>query len=643
MPRVRAAQTSFVAGELSPLMARRSDTKQFQHGAEKLLNYALLAQGGARTRPALEWLVNLAFGPPKLAAFVFNDAQRYIFAFSDSRVDIYGPTGTLIQSLTGAPWTAAMLYRLSWTHYGDTMILFHPDMPMQIIRRTSGLTFARSAFTFETGTGGIPTYQPYYKFADPAMTMTPSATTGAITLTLSGAGNWVPAHVGTIVRYQLKEISVTGYTSANVVNGTVLQTLPATTASANWDEQTFSAVRGYANCGLFFDDRLILGGSKSKPDGFWMSKIGAYFNFDLGTALDNEGFWDAVTGDRIAEIRHLSGTRHLLIFTEKGLWLVPTSDARPLTPKNVAFREQQPYGASWVRPALFDGAVLFDQDTGAAVREALWVDTDQAYSADPTSLAAEHLIDSPKEMATLYGAARRPEQYALLVNGDGNLSVFHSSRAQEIAAWTPWQTEGEFISICQAGNEVFACVLRTLNGVATYTLEKFSDDRTLDCSKLVTGALGKTFAGFGHLANMAVEVISKGHDLGTVTVSAGGVITLDALAPDVTEIEAGFWTPPRLRPMPVDFDLSDGDSGALMKRMIRAVLTVDRSCSIRVAGRDVLLSFQGDDFATQAGTVTGKLEFRLLGVDRDCQFDVVVPRPGKATILGLTREVQLNR
>lgn len=643
MPRVRPAQTSLVAGELTPLMAARRDTKQYRNGAEKLLNYALLAQGGARSRPALEWLVNLAFGPPKFAAFVFNDAQRYIIAFTDARADIYLPDGTLAASLTSAPWTAAMLPRLTWAHYGDTMIVFHPDMRMQVIKRTGASSFTLSNFTFETGTGSIPTYQPYYKFADPTMTLTPSATTGAITLTLSGAGAWVAGHVGTIIRYQGKEISVSGVTNANLAAGTVLQTLPATTANANWDEQTFSAVRGYANCGVFFDNRLIFGGSKSKPDGFWMSKIGAFFNFDLGTALDNEAAWDSVTGDRVAEVRHMSGTRHLLIFTDQGLVLVPTSDARPLTPKNLAFREQAPYGASWVRPQSFDGAILFDQITGAAVREALWEDTEQAYSADAVSLPAEHLINSPTVMAVLYGATRRPEQYALLVNGDGNLSVFHSSRAQEIAAWSPWQTNGTFQAICQAGNEVFVSVLRTLNGASVYTLEKFSDDRTLDCSKRVTGALGKTFAGFGHLANMAVEVISKGHDLGTVTVSAGGVITLDALAPEVTEIEAGFWTPPRLRPMPVDFDLSDGDSGALMKRMIRAVLTVDRSCSIRVAGRDVLLAFQGDDFATQAGTVTGKLEFRLLGVDRDCQFDVVVPRPGKATILGLTREVQLNR
>jgi hypothetical protein len=643
MPKARPAQTSFVAGELSPLMARRSDTKQYQNGAERLLNYALLAQGGARVRPALEWLVNLQFGPPKLAAFVFNDTQRYIIAFSDTRADIYGPTGSLVTSLTSAPWTAAMLARLTWAHYGDTMVVFHPDMRTQVIRRTGVSTFTLGNLTFETGTGGNPTYQPYYKYADPSITMTPSATTGGITMTLSGAGNWVAGHVGTKVRYQLKEILVTAVTNANLANGTVLQTLPATTADINWDEQAFSAVRGYPNCGIFFDNRLIFGGSKSKPDGFWMSKIGAFFNFDLGTALDNEAAWDAVTGDRVAEVRHLSGTRHLLIFTDQGVVLVPTSDARPLTPKNLAFREQAPYGASWVRPQSFDGAVLFDQITGAAVREALWEDTEQAYSANPVSLAAEHLISSPTEMAVLYGSRRRPEQYALLVNGDGNLSVFHSARSQEIAAWTPWQTQGTFVSICQAGNEVFVVVQRTLGAGPVYTLEKLSDDRTLDCSKRVTGALGKTFGGFTHLANMAVEVITKGHDLGTYTVSAGGEITLDELAPEVTEIEAGFWTAPWLRPMPVDFDLSDGDASSLMKRLIRAVITTDRSCSFRVAGRTVLLAFQGDDFATDAGTVTGKLEFRLLGVDRNCQFDVTVPRPGKATILGLMREIQINR
>ena len=644
MPKVRQAQSSFHRGEFSPYMAARSDVPTaYNNGAAALLNFMPLAQGGVRVRPGFRYLATFPAWPVRLVDFLFNDSQRYVLAFSDARLDIYGAGGTLLQTILGTPWTAAMLPQLGWAHYGDTTFLFHIDMPQQVLLRTGATSFSLSAYAFEQHSSGAPMYQPYNKYAAAAMTLTPSATTGAITMTLSGAGRWAAGHIGTIVRYKKKEILVTGVTSATVAAGTVRETLAGTGADADWDEQTFSPVAGYPGCGELFSNRLCLARGRSLPAGFWASKVGAYFNFDLGTQLDNEAIWDTITGSRIAEIRHLLGGRHLLIFTDQALFYVPTSDTRPFTPKNVAYREQAPYGANFVRPAQFDGAAIFCQRTGTVVREALWADTEQAYSSNALSLLAEHLIRSPTEMAVLYGRSGGAEQYAIFVNGDGKLSVLHSVRDQEIAAWVPWQTDGVVRSIAAVGEDVFLAVERELNGVTVGTLEILSEEvYGLDCAVKVAGAASRSWAGFAHLANETVRVMSNGHYLGVFAVSAGGTITLNDQTPEVTELAAGFWTAPVLAPMPIDFDFADGKARGLMKSLIRALVQVDRSFGFRLQGSTILMDFEGDDFAMAPSSFTGIVEIRLRGISRECPLELVVENPASATILGLTREVQVN-
>jgi hypothetical protein len=645
--RLREASTNFTAGELSPLMRMRHDTKLYRNGAAKLTNLALLAQGGGRTRPGLKYLATV-LSPAvahRTAPFVFNDAQRYVFVFSNTRADIFQPDGTLAASLTSAPWTTAMLPELAFEQFGDTMWVTHPDMPMQEIKRTGATSFTRAAYAFEEPAAGFPRYQPYYKFAATAMTLAPGATSGSgVALVLSGAGAFVAGHVGTIIRYKKKEILVTAVTDANNAVGTVRQTLPATAADTDWDEQAFSAVRGYAGVVALYGSRLWLGRAKSLPSGTWGSKLNAFTNFDVGTALDNEAIWESVGDAQISEVRHLVGARHLMAFTDGGVFYVPSSPANPLTPENFEWRKQQPYGASFVRPAQFDSATLFVQKTGAVVREAFYIDNDGGYAANPVSLVAEHLIADPVDMAVLYGSAGRQEQYAVLVNGDGNLSVFHSVRDEQVAGWTPWTTTGTFKTACTAGDNLFVTVQRTLNGTAVTTLEVFDDTiAALDCSKRATsGSATRSFTGFTHLANETVQAVSKGHVLGAVAVSAGGAVTLDASLPAVTEIEVGFAFEQRIRPMPLRFDLPDGSSHGRVLGVARTSVECDRSGAFGLDGEDVLLAFAGDDYASAAPTLTGTIDVRHLGYDRDGQKNFIITRPSKVTILGLTREARVN-
>ncbi len=113
------------------------------------------------------------------------------------------------------------------------------------------------------------------------MTLTPSGTTGAITLTTSAA-YWTSNHEGIIVRYKGKEVLTTTVSSSTVMNGTVRETLSGTTADTDWDEQVFSAAQGYPQV-VLLDTRLWFFGSPGRPAGAYASKVNAFFNFDVGT------------------------------------------------------------------------------------------------------------------------------------------------------------------------------------------------------------------------------------------------------------------------------------------------------------------------------------------------------------------------
>jgi hypothetical protein len=649
MTKAREAQTSFVAGELSPLMAGRIDNRLFKNGAAKLTNRRLLAQGGTASRPGMPYLATLTpahDAPVKFWDFTFSGTQAYLCVFSHERLDVFAhpiaagaaPAATL----TGCPWTTAMIADLWIFQTDDTMFVFHPDMPEQVVKRTGATSFTRAAFAFEDT--GTKRYQPYYKFAEPAVTLTASATSGAGVTFTASAAVFSANHIGAIIRKDKKEITVTGYTSATVVTGTCRETI-TTAATTDWDEQVSSAARGYFACGTIHKDRLVLGGAKSRGSGLYLSRVGAYYNFDLGTGLDDEGIWESVKDLKVTTIRALLSTDALLVWSDAAMFASFSTPANPLTPKNFDLKKQTPYGArNGVAPVEFDEASLFVPSQGAVVREALYQDTTQTFVANAVSLAASHLIKAPVALWALYGESAGPEQYAFVLDADGTIAQFHSARAAEIAGWAPWSTNGAIKALAIVEQTVYLAVARDIAGGMKLCLEKFDDAAAaLDCAlKATSGSPTKTFSGFAHLAGKTVAVVSKGHDLGDATVTGGGQIVLGDLSPAVTEIEAGFAFEQRVRPMPASFDLGDGPTRGLRMGLVRSIAVVNGAQTFRQNGRAFTPDFAGDDYTEAATGATGTIEAWHLGYDDEARLDFLSDRPVKWTLLALTREVRIG-
>ncbi len=486
--------TNFSSGELNPLLATRTDVPSYFQGAKSCKNFALLAEGGLMRRPGTTYLATLP-AESRIIPFVFSDDEVAIIVLSNNRMDVYNTSGSALTSnyTTNANWTTAQLFELNFAQFGDSIFVTHRDNPTRRIFRSSASSFVIYQFDFEAGSGGYPRYEPYYKFADLDTTISTSGTTGSVTVTAS-ANTFTSSWVGVKIRKNKKTMTITGYTSATQVTATVNETLTNTTATTEWDEQVVSSLRGYPQAVTFHHNRLWLAGFKSRPAGVTASKIGDYYNFDLGTGLDDESIDTAISGNQVNEIRHMVSGKDLQVFTDGGEYYIPDSTDNTITPSNVSVLRQTPYGISRTAPHMFDQATGFVQKNGKAIREFVYSDLEDGYKSTAVSILAQHLIDSPKEMAIMKGNLTRPEQYAFFLNSgsthNGKLSVFHSVRDEKIAGWSQWFTRsGDYIQSIAALNENLIIIgKRSLNSVTTYTLEKFADDDsvTLDCQTTST-------------------------------------------------------------------------------------------------------------------------------------------------------------
>jgi len=492
---LRTVITNFSSGELNPLLATRTDVSSYFQGAKECKNFALLAEGGLMRRPGTSYLATLP-AESRIIPFTFSDDEVAIIILSNNRMDVYNTSGTVITSnyTTNCNWTTAQLFELNFAQFGDTIFITHRENAIRKIFRASASSFTVNAFSFDTHSSGYPIYEPYYKYADSATTIGTSATTGSVTVTAS-ASTFSASWVGVKIRKDSKTMTITGYTSVTEVTATVNETLDNTTATADWDEQTISALRKYPQAVTFHAKRLWFGGLYSKPAAIIASKISEYHNFDVDDADDADAIDVDISGDQVNEVRHMLSGKDLQIFTDGGEYYVPVASTdNTITPSNVSIQRQTPYGISRTAPKMFDLATGFVQKNGKAIREFIYSDLEDGYKSTSVSILAQHLIDSPKEIAIMKGNNTRPEQYAFFLNNGstypGKLSVFHSVREEKIAGWVQWSTRsGDTFQSIAALNENLICIgKRSFDGSTVYTLEKFSDDDsiTLDCQTTST-------------------------------------------------------------------------------------------------------------------------------------------------------------
>lgn len=564
---VRAIQTSFTSGEIGPTLAARIEVAKYYAGMELGRNVLVRPQGGIRRRPGMLHVATLSGGTTgiRLIPFAFNTEQTYIIAIYDSAFQVFrGPDGVALATVTGCPWNATQASQMNFAQSADTLLLTHPDVAPQRIRRgATETTWTRDAIPLTN----IPTYD-------------------------FGSGA----------------------------------------------EAIISSTRGWPTCVTFHEGRLWLAGFKSRPATFMASKVADFWNFNTGTSLDDEAIIATIDSNQVNAIHQMASGRALQLFTS-GAEHIITGD--PITPKSVGRQEQTRRGIKPFTPvAEVDGAQLFVQRGGAALRQFLYMDVEQAWRADVASLLAPHLILDPIDITARKAAAQDDADHVLLVNPTGTITAMTTLRSQEIVGFTRWETNGQIKAVAALlSGEVYFAVLRN----SSMRLERWDAARYLDACLYWSGTASATISGLNHLNGQTVGCIADGNWQGTFTVTSNAI----TLPRAVTTAEVGLVNDLRVRCMP--YEARDPSGNLLGRRVRPAEITarVVNTSIFQIRGQDVITRTVGSAPATPLDSpqpiYTGDVVLRgLVGWERRSVTEIAQPVPGPFELLALSTKYLLG-
>ena len=631
------------------------------------------------------WLAGASLSASRCHQLKFSNDQTYKFVLSDRNVAVY--RARTWQCDIAIPHTSAQISEMSKLQSLDTMILFHASVQTwKIERKGAHDEWHDQAIAFDI----VPTHN----YGDTALgSITVTLTTTAIGVATATASSAI--FTSAMIGWNITNLDgvgtarITAFTSSTVVtvkNTEVFASVNLTALNWSLDELAWSSTRGYPRCGTFHEGGLYMGGTTALPQTAWRSVVGQYFKFDRQDGKDDASFEFTLDSDDVCAIYAMNSGRHLQLFTSTAeFYLLPNND--PITPDTVVAKRSTEVGMSGPGlPVLkVEGAVMFIQAEGGALREFLFTDLEQAYTAGNVSLLSSHLISSPVDAALRKATNTSDSDLVLVVNNDGTMATLNTLRSQQITGWAKWETDGDYLSVGCDDTEIFYVVERNLTGVGLDRyIEFFDEDFVVDSAvEKTTGLPSASVTGLAHLGTITARCIADGSVLSSEVVAAGAV-TLDRNAttraevgldfPDVKQLEVArlvasgatdfaayqsvygsgtttsgdndtVW----VRDMPAAVDLPEGKMVGLKKRIPRVTLRLFET---------------KDGFVGASGDTPERLTFRSIGADLldqsppaytgditvdgfqgwtdDGQVEILQRDPAPMTVLGLSKSIMVN-
>jgi hypothetical protein len=597
--------------------------------------------------------------------FDFSLDQRYMIVFSDRNAAVY--EDGILQINVPAPYTSEQLPLLKFDQRLDTVVLFHPDVPPQIMQRQGASDkWVLKSMVFDY----IPKHAFTLTKTNPNQTLTPSAVTGSIILTAGGGSVFVAGDVGQYVNGNGGRARIYKYNSATVVLARVEIAFidNNSIAAGSWTlergyEAAWSVTRGWPICGVFYQNRLYIGGSRSLPDTVNGSRLLQFFDFNLGRADADDGIEYTLENRDVSGILSINAGRHLQFFTKTAEFYVPQAENQALTPTNFSVRKSTKVGSKVGSNIANAGpSVIFIQAEGQSIQKFdLGTGIEDSggsfsiYAAEDMTSLSSHLIRNPVQVAYRQALSTNDPNLLLAVNDDGTLAICSLLDSQGVKAWVLRSTFGLIKRVGVLGGEIYVMVGRTINGTPRRFIERFNNDCLLDGAILIDVASDPdadvdvdgnvTVSSVDDLTDLyegeEVQIILDGSVQNAQTVS-GGEITFDRPAEDTYQIGFGF--DPLIRPMPVARAPDGGEILFGKKRVSRVLLFLYETAWAEVNGRAVgLQQFGGapSPLDNVLQPFTGKKVIDgILGWSDGGQFDVTQGNiPAKLTLTGMEYQI----
>lgn len=562
-----------------------------------------------------------------------------------------------------SPYTSSQVEDLQWAQSKDTMYLTHGSVSVRKLRRFGPSQWDLVGVDLVDG--------PYYNKTDDqyggvgtGITITPSGTAGAITLTASSA-LFVPTDVGRAIRYrpstatEWAEATITGYTSSTLVSATTQKVFAGTTASTEWRLGYFSATTGYPTCVTFHEQRLVLANTTDRPQSVWFSRSGDIEVFQP----DNDSYKDEVDATSAMtytlasrdsnDIVWLSSRNVLYLGTYGAIFAAKASSLdEAMTPNNISIKPAVKTAAYKTMPIETSNATLFINYHRRKVIELAYnVESDNMVGVD-LSILSDHL---GKDKFKFISRQEEPFNILWAIDDAGNLSGLTYLRDQQVVGWHRHLLGGTDVSVksiaCVPGNtetELWMIVSRTINGATVQYIEKLTeyfrdsvDDEEaffVDSGLTYSGAASATLTGLDHLEAETVSAYCNGY-VGVVTdpVSSGTV----TLQQSTTLAHVGLPYTVQFKTMPIEMNGPGGTIFGSLSRAWKSSIRFYRSALARVGysteDSNIVENF-GDNYV-MGGSIPLASELKEIPYDHGAELEIATyveqDQPAPLTILSV--------
>ena len=461
------------------------------------------------------------------------------------------------------PYTTAQLFDLKFAQSADVMYITHPSHEVEKLSRTGHTSWTLTDVDFTKG--------PMQDANTTTTTLNPGATAIGTGVSLaasavaginSGSG-FLSTDVGRFVFIHGGYAKITGVTDTTNATITIISTLSASTATADWRLGAFSDTTGHPSCVTFFEQRLVFAGTSEQPQTIFFSKSGDYENMDAnigGTVADDDAIIYTIASNQVNAIRFMTATRTLILGTAGGEFTVSGGGTdSAITPTNILIKKQSNHGAANVDSIAVGNVTLFLQRAKRKVRELAYNFDVDGYIAPDMTILAEHITEGG---LTQLAYQQEPNQIIWGVRNDGELIGLTYQREQQVTAWHRHIFGGRF------GNATITVTDYANIADGTRIVLTKADGTTTTFTSATSSTTGKfhTTSSNNQTATNLKTLIDADSDF-TATVSSN-VVTITETSP----LSTGFLT---ITSLDDDVRLAKTDEGKAVCESVSVIPTDD--------------------------------------------------------------------
>lgn len=150
-------KTNFSAGEVSPSMFGRVDTKRHQNGAAEVQNFVVRPQGPLVRRMGSAYLgeVKSSANATRLIPFQFSNTQTYALEFGNNVIRFWKDKALILSAGVpielASPYSSADVAAIYFAQSADVIYLAHPSYPPQKLSRLSDTSWTIANAKFDDG------------------------------------------------------------------------------------------------------------------------------------------------------------------------------------------------------------------------------------------------------------------------------------------------------------------------------------------------------------------------------------------------------------------------------------------------------------------------------------------------------------